>query len=342
MTDADTNSDAPTLEVSGYHIPVMPEEVLTFLDPMPGEVMLDATLGGGGHSALLAEKLSPGGTLVALDRDPEAIAHAGQRLRESGIDTEIILISTPFGKMETALFANEKTANLLFDGIFFDLGVSSHQLDTSRGFSFRRDEPLDMRMDPTSGETVAELLRRAEEAEIARILWEYGEERFSRQIAREIVRRRNEDTPVTTTGQLADLIGRVIPRATQSKDINPATRSFQALRIEVNGELDELKAGLAAGVKRLKPGGRIVLLSYHSLEDRIVKQFFMEEAGRTPNPSGMSPAIFAVPQTVPRLNLLTRKPVPPGEEEIYRNPRARSARLRAALKPKEETDATNR
>ena len=329
MPETDTSS---VTDPSLYHVPVMPAEVVQFLAPKPGETMLDATLGGGGHSALLAAQLRPGGTLVGMDRDPEALDFASQRLEPLANNLEIILIASPFGDMETALRVNTQTEALKFDGILFDLGVSSHQLDTERGFSFRRDEPLDMRMTATSGATVADLLATETETEIARILWEYGEERFSRPIAREIVKRREGGQPLETTGQLADLVGRVIPRATQSKDLHPATRSFQALRIAVNGELDQLRDGLAAAQERLKPGGRLLLLSYHSLEDQIVKQFFAAAAGRTPNPSGRSPAIFAVRAVEPRLKLLTRKPVLPTETEIARNPRARSAKLRAAEK----------
>ncbi len=322
--------EAAHFDPTEYHVPVMPAEVLAYLDPKPGESVLDATLGGGGHSALISEKLCPGGTLVALDRDPEAVAQGTKRLAPLEDQVQIILISTPFGKLESALTSKTETQTQKFDGMLFDLGVSSHQLDTKRGFSFRRDEPLDMRMNAEDGISASELIAQVSETEIARILWEYGEERFSRPISRQIVKRREEGNPITTTGQLADLVSRVIPRATQSRDLHPATRSFQALRIAVNAELDQLKAGLQAAIERLKPGGRIVVLSYHSLEDRIVKQFFAEEAGKTPNPSGLSLAILAEPQKIARLTLLTRKPVLPTEAEVGTNPRARSAKLRAA------------
>jgi 16S rRNA (cytosine1402-N4)-methyltransferase len=278
------------------------------------------------------EKLNPGGTLVALDRDTEAIAAASRRLSLLDYAVSFLPIHTGFGEMESALTATDRTRGLQFDGALFDLGVSSHQLDTARGFSFRRDEPLTMRMDAgaRSGKTAADLLAESSEAEIARILWEYGEERWAKRIAQRIVERRRQGEALTTTGQLASLIESSIPRAAWPKDIHVATRSFQALRIAVNEELGQLKAGLAAALERLKPNGRLVVISYHSLEDRIVKQMFARWSGRIPSAPGFSPAAFLPSEpTTAKAALLTRKSVVPTEEEIARNPRARSARLRA-------------
>jgi 16S rRNA (cytosine1402-N4)-methyltransferase len=318
-------------EASAYHEPVLLAETLQYLAPQPGETMLDATLGGGGHSVAIAARLRPGGTLIALDRDTEALEAGRARLATLADSPTIILIHADFGKLGTALAAHAGGDNLKLDGALFDLGVSSHQLDTARGFSFRRDEPLDMRMDATSGPSAADLLAAASEAEIARILWEYGEERWSRQIARALAERRAKE-PIRTTAKLAALVERSVPRAAWPKEIHVATRTFQALRIAVNDELDQLREGLQEAVARLNSGGRIVVISYHSLEDRIVKRTFATLAGRAASAPGSSPAAFLpnAKAPAPILDLLTRKPVAPTAAEVARNPRARSARLRAA------------
>jgi 16S rRNA (cytosine1402-N4)-methyltransferase len=234
--------------------------------------------------------------------------------------------------LAAALAALEGGDTIRFDGVLFDLGVSSHQLDTERGFSFRRDEPLDMRLDAADATrpTAAELLATSGETEIARILWEYGDEKWSRRIARRIVERRGRGERIETTGQLAALIEQSVPRAAWPRDIHVATRSFQALRIAVNDELGQLRSGLSAAIGRLKPNGRLVVISYHSLEDRITKQMFAQWAGRVPSAPGSSPeALRPTPTQEPIATLLTRKPVTPGVEETARNPRARSAKLRA-------------
>lgn len=315
---------------SAYHKPVMLAETLQYLAPKPGETMLDATLGGGGHSFYIGQALAPGGTLIGLDRDPEAHQAAEKRLAPLHGQISIILRHLDFGKIPEALV--DKIFSKI-DGFLFDLGVSSHQLDTNRGFSFRRDEPLNMLMDTTPGvlPTAAELLQTATETEIARILWEYGDERFSRRIARTLVERRERGLPMETTGQLVAAVEASIPRPAWPKEIHVATRTFQAIRIAVNDEMGQLARGLDAAIEHLKPGGRIVVLTFHSLEDRIVKQKFAKEAGREPSASGYSPAAF-LPNAVktPRLSLLTRKPVLPTDTEIQGNPRARSVKLRAA------------
>jgi 16S rRNA (cytosine1402-N4)-methyltransferase len=315
---------------NAYHIPVLLAECVALLQPAPGKVMLDATLGGGGHSAALAQALGPDGTLIGLDCDPEALAAAETRFAALRPDSTIILIQTPFGKLETALRDDLRTRNLLLDGVLFDLGVSSHQLDAPRGFSFRRDEPLSMQMNPNDRDGAAELLAKISERELERILLEYGEERWARRIAQTIVKRRDGGERFETTAQLAAAAEQAVPRAAWPRDIHVATRTFQALRIAVNDELGELMAGLDAAIARLAPGGRIAVISYHSLEDRIVKQTFATAAGKTPSAPGSSPAAFLPPEREPTLTLLTRKPILASDVEIARNPRARSAKLRAA------------
>ncbi len=317
---------------SAYHEPVLLAETLHYLAPKPGETMLDATLGGGGHSVALASALTPGGTLLGLDRDAEALDAAEVRLAPLRESLTIILFHADFGKLESALLTREETADARLDGALFDLGVSSHQLDTARGFSFRRDEPLDMRMNTAAGPTAADLLATAGEAELRRILTEYGEERWAVRIARNIVRKRERGERLETTGQLAALVEASVPRAAWPRDIHVATRTFQGIRIAVNDELGQLEAGLEAAVHRLKRGGRLVVLSYHSLEDRIVKKALAAWAGRIPSAPGSSPAAFLpeMADVAPLLRLLTRKPVMATAAEIARNPRARSAKLRAA------------
>ncbi|MCS6776990.1 MAG: 16S rRNA (cytosine(1402)-N(4))-methyltransferase RsmH [Chloroherpetonaceae bacterium] len=317
----DTGTDEA--DPGAYHIPVLLAETLQYLQPAPGQTVLDATVGGGGHSMRIAQALIPGGTLIGLDRDPEAIAEASRVLAPYRQSLTIILARTTFSKIGTVLDANPELAGRLLDGALMDLGVSSHQLDTPRGFSFRRDEPLDMRMDPgdATTPTAAQFLATASEREIAQVLWEYGEERFSRRIARAIVERRQRGERIETTAQLAALVAQCVPRAAWPDRIHVATRTFQGIRIRVNRELEELQAGLQAVIRRLAPGGRIAVLSYHSLEDRIVKQTFASAAGRASTMQEVD---------LPELELLTRKPVMPPVAEVAQNPRARSARLRAA------------
>ena len=288
------------------HVSVLPAEVLEYLAPAAGQIVVDATLGGGGHARLLAERLVPGGRLIALDRDPAMIELARPRLEELAVT----FVQASFDQLRQVL-DNLKVEAV--DGVLADLGICSDQLDDpARGFSFQQDAPLDMRMNPHVGEPAAALLRRLGERELADLFYEYGEERFSRRIARRIVDTRQRQ-PLATTGQLADLVRRCYPRPTgrRRQGIDPATRVFQALRIAVNDELSALEGLLSVLPRCLKPGGRAVLISFHSLEDRRVKQAFRDRE---------------------RWEMLTRKPVEAGEEELRRNPRARSAKLRAARK----------
>ena len=302
----------------------MPAETLRFLGVKPGGVYVDGTLGGGGHSALILEALGGDGLLVGIDRDPAALAAARGRLAAYGDCFRAVQGS--FGDLEGLLAAEGVTA---IDGLVLDLGVSSHQLDSAeRGFSFRADGPLDMRMDPTRGEAAAELVNRLSERELETAIREYGEERWARKIAQRIVEMRVE-TPFETTLQLAELVERTIPRRFQEERIHPATRTFQALRILVNDELGELRRGLAAGIRLLRPGGRLALISFHSLEDRIVKQMLREQAEGCRCPKQLP---YCVCGHRPQLKLLSAKPVTAAPEETARNPRARSAKLRGAEK----------
>jgi len=281
---------------------------------------LDGTFGRGGHARGVLQRLGPGGRLLLMDKDPEAIAVAGQ---EFGADPRVAIHRGSFTDL-----AQWDAASEGLDGVLFDLGVSSPQLDVAgRGFSFGKDGPLDMRMDPDSGESAAQWLARADEAAIADVLWNYGEERMSRRIARAIVARRAEQ-PLLRTAQLAELIASVMPRGKPGqKEIHPATRSFQAIRIHVNRELSDLEAGLDAAHAALKPGGRLAVISFHSLEDRIVKRFIARHAKA---PAG-NRRLPAVEEFVPTLRAIgdARKA---DSAELAGNPRARSAVLRVAEK----------
>ncbi|MBM3818131.1 MAG: 16S rRNA (cytosine(1402)-N(4))-methyltransferase RsmH [Acidimicrobiia bacterium] len=282
----------------------MVAEVLEHLEPARGGVFVDCTVGLGGHARALLE----GGAarLIGLDRDPAALAHARTALAPYGDRVE--LVHGDYRALGDVLAARNAGA---VNGILADLGVSSMQLDEpGRGFSFRRDEALDMRMDRTAGPTAAEALRGADERTLADVIYEFGEERHARRIARAIVEQ-GARAPIATTGQLADIVRRAIPRKGFTR-IDPATRTFQALRIWVNRELEGLDAFLGDAVRRLAPGGRIVVITFHSLEDRIVKH------------------TFRALQAAGEVAIRTKRPVVPGEGEVERNPRARSAKLRAA------------
>ncbi len=291
------------------HVPVLLQEAIEYLKVQAGSTVVDCTVGLAGHAAEIARRLGPEGKLIGFDRDPEALALAKGRLdrvvEELGSQAPAVtLIGEAFSAAPLHLAPGS------VDGLLADFGVSSLQLDeASRGFSFMADGNLDMRMDTRSGETAAQVVNEASERELADLIYEYGEERRSRRIARAIVRGR----PVTTTGQLARIVAAAAPAMKQDR-IHPATRTFQALRIHVNRELDEIKALLEAAPKLLKPSGRLVGISFHSLEDRIVKDSLREGAHK---------GIWTV---------LTKKPVTAGEEEIEQNPRARSAKLRAGEK----------
>ena len=311
------------------HIPVMLDEVLEVLAPRDGGIYLDGTFGGGGYARAILERAAC--TLWAIDRDPDAIARgAALAARHPG---RLHLAQGNFGDM-LGLLANRGVNALdgvvldsALDGIVLDLGVSSYQLDDpARGFSFRADGTLDMRM-ARSGETAADLVNALPEGELADLLYQFGEERLSRRIARAIVAARAEG-PITTTGRLAGIIRAVVPP--DRSGIDPATRSFQALRIRVNDELGEIERALGQAAALLAPGGRLVVVAFHSLEDRLVKRFMVEATGRTPAPSRHDPRMLAPSGgDHARFRLLTPKARRPGSAELAANPRARSARLRA-------------
>ncbi len=299
------------------HIPVLLSEVLETLEPRADGVYLDGTFGGGGYSRAILES---GCSLYAIDRDPAAIARGAELVQASG--GRLHLLQGSFGSM-IELLAEHDVAKL--DGIVLDLGVSSFQLDEAeRGFSFRNDGPLDMRMS-LSGPTAADLVNNLPEAEIADILYQFGEERASRRVAKAIVARRAQQ-PFTRTLELAETIRSVLPP--DRIGIHPATRSFQALRIKVNDELGDIERALDAATHLLAPGGKLVVVAFHSLEDRIVKEFMTKASGREPAPSRHDPAGLLRRQA-PQFRLLGPKLVRPGETEIASNPRARSSRLRA-------------
>jgi 16S rRNA (cytosine1402-N4)-methyltransferase len=305
------------------HLPVMPDQVLQTLAPAPGSLQIDATAGGGGHTERILEAASPDGRLLGLDADPAAIARVAERLARFG--DRLVLRQANF--RELADVAPEAGFGAV-DGALFDLGLSSFQLaDRDRGFGFRTGGPLDMRFDTGRGVPAAELLATLSADELAALFRRYGEEPAAWRIAKAIVEARRT-APVETAEDLAALVERVAPgNPRQKRRIHPATRVFQALRIAVNEELDALQEGLAAAVDLLRPGGRLVVLSYHSLEDRIVKRFLQaERRGCTCPPE----APVCVCGKEPRLRLVTRPSMVPTPEEIAVNPRARSARLRAA------------
>ena len=284
------------------HVPVMLDEVVEWLDPQPGQTIVDGTLGAGGHARRLAEKVSSTGLVLALDRDPAALVAAERTL--AGLP--IKLVQANFSELGEVL---EQLAIAAVDGIVLDLGLSSDQLaDGQRGFSFDAAGELDLRFDPTEGQPAWRMIEKMDEKELADVIFQYGEERHSRRIARAIVERRRSE-PIRTAAQLAKVVRGCVPRGPDARRIDPATRTFQALRIAVNDELGSLTAALRDMPNCLAPLGRIAVISFQSLEDRIVKEAFRDD---------------------PRYERLTKKPLRPSEAEVQRNPRSRSAKLRVA------------
>jgi len=305
------------------HVPVLAEEVRELLAVQPGETVVDATFGAGGHSSLLADELRGDGKLIAIDRDPSVRQYFDRFKARTGIQAR--LLRGEFSLVLSQLGANDVQA----DAILLDLGVSSMQLDRpERGFSYAADAPLDMRMDSSAELSARELVNEAEERELTLIFRRYGEERYARQIARAIVRRRTE-RPFERTSDLAETIKHAIPTPARFGEGHPAKRVFQALRIAVNDELGALEAALPAAVRMLRPGGRLAVISFHSLEDRIVKHYVREQAKGCTCPPDFP--ICACGKE-PVLRDLTRKPVRPGAREVEQNPRSASAKLRGAVK----------
>ena len=305
------------------HVPVLAEEVRRLLDVQPGETVIDATFGAGGHATLLAADLRGKGKYVAVDRDPTVKPYFESFKRRAGVQARFL--SGDYADVFERLAENGVRA----DAILFDLGVSSMQLDRlERGFSYASDAPLDMRMDPSGDHSARDLVNEASERELTDIFRGYGEERYARQIARAIVRRR-KSAPFERTGELVETIKAAIPTPARFGDGHPARRVFQALRIAVNDELSSLESALPEALDTLRPGGRLAVISFHSLEDRIVKRFLRrEERGCTCPPE----LPVCVCGREPTLRALNRKPIRPSRDEIAANPRAGSARLRAAVK----------
>lgn len=300
------------------HIPVLLHEALDALCIRSDGIYLDCTFGRGGHSRAILASLDEGGRLIGFDRDPSAVA-AAQDLAKK--DSRFEIVHTAFSELESAL---DSIAIARVHGVLMDLGVSSPQLDQAeRGFSFQVDGPLDMRMDPTSGQSAADWIARADTDEIADVLWVLGEERFSRKIARAIAEARKVE-PIVTTAQLSKIVSDAQPKKDQNK--HPATRTFQAIRLHINEELSEVEQGLEAAVKRLEVGGRLAVISFHSLEDRLVKRA-LRDASRLPQGDPRMPLPDSV--TKPRMRLMG-KAIKAGTGELGMNPRARSAVLRVA------------
>ncbi len=286
------------------HVPVMLDEVLQALDPQPGQTFVDGTLGGGGHTEAIAQRVGASGQVVALDRDPDALTRVETRLR----GLPVLLVGASYDELSDVL-AQLEIASV--QGIVLDLGLSSDQLaDDGRGFSFDSTGPLDLRFDPSTGQPAWQWLTHLDEARLADVIFRYGEERHSRRIARNIIQQQAQE-PIRTAAQLADVVRRSVPRGRSRPRIDPATRTFQALRIAVNDELGILERGLAQFPDALVEGGRVAVISFHSLEDRLVKEAFRDN---------------------PRYKPVMRKPLRPSAAEVDRNPRARSAKLRVAEK----------
>lgn len=313
-----------------HHVTVLLNEAVEGLNVKPDGIYVDCTLGGAGHSLAILEKLGPRGRLIAFDQDVSAIEHAKQKLA-AHLD-KVTLVNENFRHLQQVLAGlpvPQEDGVPRVDGILFDLGVSSPQLDEAeRGFSYRHDAELDMRMDRRTTLTAHEIVNEWDERDIARILSEYGEERFARRIAARLAKAR-ESAPIRTTGELADLIKEAIPAAARRSGPHPAKRSFQAIRIAVNDELGAFRDALEQSVNCLATGGRVAVITFHSLEDRICKHVFAKFVERCTCPPDFP---VCVCKNDSLLRLVTRKPVVPGQDEVEHNPRARSAKLRIAEK----------
>jgi len=304
-----------------HHTPVLLQETLKYLNPAPGGIYVDGTIGGGGHSIEILKRIVPGGRLIGVDRDPEAILAVSERLKDYGP-----FLSPVHGNYVEIREIMSDLGIPAADGMLMDLGVSSYQLDAvKRGFSYREDVRLDMRMDTTQEFSAYELVNGYPEAELARVIREYGEERWAKRIARFIV----ENRPIATTGELVKVIKKAIPASARRKGPHPARRTFQAIRIEVNQELSLLEDGIRNAVSILKPGGRLCIITFHSLEDRIVKRTFRN----LQDPCICPPdAPICTCGRIPEVKILTKKPIIPNDVELETNPRSRSAKLRVCQK----------
>ena len=311
--------------VEFHHISVMLEETVKGLVTNKEGIYVDCTLGGAGHSHRIAELLSPEGRIIGIDQDEEAIAAAKERLKD--VKCHVDIVHSNFSHLEEIL---EAQGAPLVDGVVFDLGVSSHQIDTAeRGFSYMHDAPLDMRMDPEAKFSAYDVVNTYSEKELDRIFHDYGEERWGRRIAQFIVKER-AIKPIERTGELVDIICKAVPKAVrQAASGHPAKRIFQAIRIEVNHELDAIAPAIRAAVGAMVPGGRIAIITFHSLEDRIVKETYADLATGCTCPREFPVCVCG---RKPQITLINKKPILPGEEELTQNPRSRSAKLRIAEK----------
>lgn len=304
-----------------HHIPVLFNETIEMLDCKPGDIIVDGTLGGGGHAQAILERILPGGTLIGIDRDPDALEAASRRLHK--YQDSLITVHDNFANLESIL---DKLGIEAIDGMIMDLGVSSYQLDKgSRGFSYQSDAPLDMRMDPTQELSAHDVVNKYDERRLARIISQYGEEKWAARIAKFIVNNR----PINTTEELAQVIKAAIPAKARRRGPHPAKRTFQAIRIEVNKELEILEGAIESAVCKLRSGARLCIITFHSLEDRIVKNTFR----KLQNPCSCPPnAPICICGNQPLVKVITRKPIIPSQQEISQNPRSRSAKLRACQK----------
>jgi len=319
--------DSPILSDANHHLPVLLSEVITGLNIRPNMQIIDGTFGGGGHSAAFLEQSTPSGQVLAIDADPQAIVRAERRFPNEITQRRLFITQSPYVRLDEIVQKDAFSAFQTVDAILLDLGVSSFQLDTARrGFSFSHEGPLDMRMDPGQSLDAYEIVNTWSETALADLIYRYGDERQSRRIARAMVQKR----PIHSTKQLAQIVAgakRVKTNGGRRKMIHPATLTFQALRIAVNQELEQLEAVLPICLALLKPGGRICVISFHSLEDRIVKRWMQAEA-RTYVSDPMY--LYGGYERTPGLQIITRKPIVPTDEEQTRNPRSRSAKLRIA------------
>ena len=311
------------LPTESDHVPVLAEEIVSLLDPRPGETIVDATFGAGGHSSLLAARLRGDGKLIAIDRDPTVAPYFERFRRETGVKARL-----HHGEFSTVL-EHLAENGVKADAILLDLGVSSMQLDRpDRGFSYAVDAPLDMRMDPSATYSAQDLVNDSEERDLADIFKRYGEERYARQIARAIVKRRKTQ-PFERTGDLVEVIKAAIPAPARFGEGHPAKRVFQALRIEVNDELGAVERALPAALEMLRPGGRLAVIAFHSLEDRIVKQFLRKQEQGCTCPPDFPVCVCG---SLPTMRATPRRAIRPTAAEVARNPRAQSARLRVGTK----------
>jgi len=307
------------------HVSIMAPEVIEALAPERGGIYVDCTAGGGGHSLEIAKKLPDGSRLICLDRDDEAIDACTKRLAD--YSDRVTIVKSNFRNIASAL---DMLGIDKIDGVMWDLGVSSHQLDDGdRGFSYSKEAPLDMRMDQTEGKSAYDVVNYYTASELTKIIKDYGEERFASRIANLIVEKRAEH-PIETTTELADIVSAAIPAPVRKKEAqNPARRTFQAIRIEVNGELDSIEPAIRDAASRLRPGGRMAVITFHSLEDRITKDVFRSLASGCTCPPEFPVCVCG---KTPDIKLLSKKPIIPSDEEMAENPRSRSAKLRTAEK----------